>query len=82
MKYGVRTFCDSTIGTMDISVIRKYWCGNVIIHRDDLGHQIFDMIPPVDFNGKDETFEFATAMVKFIQDKLGYQASVIKIPLN
>ena len=79
-RYGVRTTCGSMLG-VDISAIRKSWCGKIIVIKDDLDRQVFDMIPPPDFIGE-ETYEFAKGMKEYIEEEFGHEAEIIEIPLD
>lgn len=83
MAYCVRA--SNFVGSMDFGPLRKFWegitGGQVIVHKNEVGHQVFDMVPPPDFRDEEETREFAEAMAKDFESR-GYQAEVIEITQN
>lgn len=78
MRFGVRAFCDS----MNIGIVSKFWCGQVVTHKNELNEQIFDLIPPADLSEEAETLELATLMADCITNELGYKAEIFEIRNN
>gem|GEM_PF-4936671 len=70
---------------MNIGILRKHWegtsGGQIIINKDDLSGQEFDMIPPIDFRDEEGTKEWAELMIQTVTG-MGYNCKIIKIFQN
>lgn len=78
MRFGIRVVCD---GSKNVSVFAARWSGQTIIHKNDPGCQIFDILPPMELRGAVETLNLATMMVKLIRED-GAEAEIIEVQVN
>jgi hypothetical protein len=77
--YAVRISC--CCGEFDFSAIKKYWSGQIIVHRNDLEKQCFDFVPPGDFIGSEAKI-WAEKFARALKDDDGADAQVVELSLD